>query len=124
MLLSLSKVKKFKLSHAITDVEQPGRLGQLHFSTLQSKIKCFTAICFDTKHFLDISPTFTSSVRDKVPGRYYDLLHLFKGPDAHHQDHLVFQVKGPTETFLWQLEGSAIITYGNGEKVFPTSKII
>ena len=74
--------------------------------------------------FLDISPTFTSSVRDKVPGRYYDLLHLFEGPDAHHQDHLVFQVKGPTETFLWQLEGSAIITYGNGEKVFPQSKII
>ena len=79
---------------------------------------------FDTKHFLDISPTFTSSVRDKVPGRYYDLLHLFKGPDANHQDHLVFQVKGPTETFLWQLEGSAIITYGNGEKVFLKSKII
>ena len=72
--------------------------------------------------FLDISPTFTSSVRDKVPGRYYDFLqrHL----NASNQDHLVYQVKGPTETFLWQLEGSAIITYGNGEKVFPASKII
>ena len=72
--------------------------------------------------FLDISPTFTSSVRDKVPERYYDFL---KRPvNANNQDHLVFQVKGPTETFLWQLEGSAIITYGNGEKVFPRSKII
>ena len=51
--------------------------------------------------------------------------YIFKRPlNANYQDHLVFQVKGPTETFLWQLEGSAIITYGNGEKVFPTSKII
>ena len=78
---------------------------------------------FDTKHFLDISPTFTSSVKDKVPGRYYDFLHLFKCPDVNHQDHLVCQVKGPTETFLWQLEGSAIITYGNGEKVFLRARL-
>ena len=30
---------------------------------------------------------------------------------------MMIQVKATTETFLWQLEGSATITYGNGEQV-------
>ena len=30
---------------------------------------------------------------------------------------MMIQVKAGTETFLWQLEGSAVVTYGNGEQV-------
>ena len=30
---------------------------------------------------------------------------------------MVIKVIATTETFLWQLEGSATITYGNGEQV-------
>jgi len=30
---------------------------------------------------------------------------------------MMVQVKAGTETFLWQLEGSATITYGNAEQV-------
>ena len=33
---------------------------------------------------------------------------------------MLIQVKATTETFLWQLEGSATITYGNGEQVVMT----